>query len=108
MLPNVFACNENIFFKWIAPMSICASLLWCLGSLLLQNVFPWMFDEIHALRKFKDAAQLLAKKKDWPPLYDIAMLKNNKVFIWPFYSWLIISSDFFIQIFSFSIKISTL
>ncbi|XP_021613579.1 proline iminopeptidase isoform X2 [Manihot esculenta] len=44
-----------------------------------ENVFPWMFDEIHALRKFKDAAQLLAKKKDWPPLYDIAMLKNNKV-----------------------------
>ncbi|KAF2291178.1 hypothetical protein GH714_020535 [Hevea brasiliensis] len=44
-----------------------------------EMVFPWMFDEIHALKQFKDAAELLAEKKDWPPLYDIAVLKNNKV-----------------------------
>lgn len=43
-------------------------------------VFPWLFDEIHALRPFKEAAELLAKKKDWAPLYDIATLNNNKVF----------------------------
>lgn len=42
-------------------------------------IFPWMFDEIHALRPFKDAAHILADKEDWPPLYDIAALKNNKV-----------------------------
>ena len=47
--------------------------------LLLQMIFPWMFDEIHALRPFKDAAHILADKEDWPPLYDIAALKNNKV-----------------------------
>ncbi|KAF6157580.1 hypothetical protein GIB67_037153 [Kingdonia uniflora] len=44
-----------------------------------EMVFPWMFDEIHALKPFKDAAHLLAKKKDWPSLYDIAVLNNNKV-----------------------------
>ncbi|KAH8488739.1 hypothetical protein H0E87_024392 [Populus deltoides] len=44
-----------------------------------EMVFPWMFEEVHALRKFKDAAHLLAEKKDWPPLYDIAVLNNNKV-----------------------------
>ncbi|GFY97374.1 alpha/beta-Hydrolases superfamily protein [Actinidia rufa] len=44
-----------------------------------EMIFPWMFEEIHALRHFKDAAHLLAKKKDWPPLYDIASLNNNKV-----------------------------
>ncbi|XP_011023272.1 PREDICTED: uncharacterized protein LOC105124825 [Populus euphratica] len=44
-----------------------------------EMVFPWMFEEFHALRKFKDAAHLLAEKKDWPPLYDIAVLNNNKV-----------------------------
>ncbi|OVA16947.1 Alpha/beta hydrolase fold-1 [Macleaya cordata] len=44
-----------------------------------EMIFPWMFDEIHALRHFKDAAHLLAEKKDWPSLYDIAALKNNKV-----------------------------
>lgn len=48
-------------------------------SLLLQMIFPWMFEEIHALRPFKDAANLLAEKEDWPPLYDIDSLNNNKV-----------------------------
>lgn len=42
-------------------------------------IFPWLFDEVHALRPFKDAAQLLAEKKDWPSLYDIAALEDNKV-----------------------------
>ncbi|KAL5727237.1 hypothetical protein ACHQM5_000456 [Ranunculus cassubicifolius] len=44
-----------------------------------EMIFPWMFDEIHTLRPFKDAANLLAEKKDWPPLYDTAALNNNKV-----------------------------
>ncbi|XP_022980807.1 uncharacterized protein LOC111480091 isoform X1 [Cucurbita maxima] len=44
-----------------------------------EMIFPWMFDEIHALKPFKDVANILANKEDWPPLYDIAALKNNKV-----------------------------
>ncbi|KAL0805917.1 hypothetical protein Bca101_098408 [Brassica carinata] len=44
-----------------------------------EMIFPWMFDEIHALKPFKAAADLLAKKEDWPPLYDPATLKTNKV-----------------------------
>ncbi|XP_024989423.1 uncharacterized protein LOC112523959 [Cynara cardunculus var. scolymus] len=44
-----------------------------------EMVFPWMFDEIHALRPFKEAANLLAEKKDWPPLYNKTTLNNNKV-----------------------------
>ncbi|KAL6982060.1 hypothetical protein U1Q18_023676 [Sarracenia purpurea var. burkii] len=44
-----------------------------------EMIFPWMFEEICALRRFKDAAHLLAEKEDWPPLYDIASLNNNKV-----------------------------
>ncbi|KAL6493992.1 hypothetical protein OROGR_031901 [Orobanche gracilis] len=44
-----------------------------------EMIFPWQFEEIHALRPFKDAAHLLAEKKDWPPLYDVASLHNNKV-----------------------------
>ncbi|KAK6920066.1 Alpha/beta hydrolase fold-1 [Dillenia turbinata] len=48
-------------------------------SIYCQMIFPWMFDEIHALRNFKEAAHLLAEKKDWPPPYDVATLKNNKV-----------------------------
>ncbi|KAK7856123.1 proline iminopeptidase [Quercus suber] len=48
-------------------------------SIYCQMIFPWMFDEIHALTKFKDAAHILAEKQDWPPLYDTNMLNNNKV-----------------------------
>ncbi|CAL2240969.1 unnamed protein product [Prunus armeniaca] len=51
----------------------------CYISQLSNMIFPWMFDEIHALRKFKGAAHILAEKKDWPPLYDITALNNNKV-----------------------------
>lgn len=43
-------------------------------------IFPWMFDELHALRPLKEAAHLLAEKEDWPSLYDIATLKTNKVY----------------------------
>ncbi|KAL0428807.1 UNVERIFIED_CONTAM: Proline iminopeptidase [Sesamum radiatum] len=44
-----------------------------------EMIFPWLFDEIQALRPFKDAAHLLAEKMDWPPLYDVASLIDNKV-----------------------------
>ncbi|WOL00787.1 hypothetical protein Cni_G09500 [Canna indica] len=44
-----------------------------------EMIFPWMFDEIHALRHLKEAAHLLAEKEDWPPLYDISRLNKNKV-----------------------------
>lgn len=44
-----------------------------------ETVFPWMFDDFAALRPFKEAAELLAKKQDWPMLYDPAQLADNKV-----------------------------
>ncbi|KAH0467620.1 hypothetical protein IEQ34_002653 [Dendrobium chrysotoxum] len=44
-----------------------------------EMIFPWMFDEFHALKPFKEAAHLLAEKDDWPPLYDVKVLNNNKV-----------------------------
>ncbi|XP_031377419.1 uncharacterized protein LOC116192871 [Punica granatum] len=44
-----------------------------------EMIFPWMFDEIHALKPFKEAANILAEKKDWPPLYDKKSLNDNKV-----------------------------
>lgn len=43
-------------------------------------IFPWMFDEFHALKKLKAAAHILAEKEDWPPLYNINALHNNKVY----------------------------
>ncbi|KAG9445498.1 hypothetical protein H6P81_011626 [Aristolochia fimbriata] len=44
-----------------------------------EMIFPWMFDEIHALKPFKEAAHFLAMKNDWSPLYDVDSLNNNQV-----------------------------
>ncbi|CAN1160023.1 Proline iminopeptidase [Linum perenne] len=44
-----------------------------------EMVFPWMFDEYFALKKYKKVAELLAEKNDWPPLYDTDVLRCNKV-----------------------------
>jgi pimeloyl-ACP methyl ester carboxylesterase len=43
-----------------------------------EHVFPWMFDEIPALRPLRDAAGLLAER-DWPALYDPETLRHNQV-----------------------------
>ncbi|MDA0149070.1 alpha/beta fold hydrolase [Vibrio sp. LaRot3] len=44
-----------------------------------EMVFPWIFDQYTCLQSLKQAAELLAAKSDWTPLYDPAQLANNKV-----------------------------
>lgn len=44
-----------------------------------EMVFPWMFDQYVNLKPLKEAAELLASKDDWSPLYDESQLKDNKV-----------------------------
>ncbi|UCH26384.1 MAG: alpha/beta fold hydrolase [Trueperaceae bacterium] len=44
-----------------------------------EMIYPWMFDEIALLRPLKTAAEILATKEDWPPLYHIAQLAKNTV-----------------------------
>lgn len=44
-----------------------------------EMMFPWMFREIRALRPFAAAADLLAAKDDWRPLYDPDRLAANDV-----------------------------
>ena len=39
-----------------------------------EMVFPFMFDEIAALKPFKNVAEALAAKTDWPVLYDVDAL----------------------------------
>lgn len=48
----------------------------------MQMIFPWMFDEIYALRPLKEVAHLLHDAEDWPPLYDIDSLNYNQVLKW--------------------------
>ncbi|UQA96929.1 alpha/beta fold hydrolase [Streptomyces halobius] len=44
-----------------------------------EMIYPWMFREIGGLRPFADAADLLARRTDWPPLYDPQRLAANRV-----------------------------
>ncbi|TYB70156.1 alpha/beta hydrolase [Nonomuraea sp. PA05] len=44
-----------------------------------EMIYPWMFEEIRALRPFRDAVGLLAERDDWPPLYDLDRLAANDV-----------------------------
>ncbi|WP_326820706.1 alpha/beta fold hydrolase [Streptosporangium sp. NBC_01756] len=44
-----------------------------------EMIYPWMFDEIAALRPFKGAAEILAADDTWPDLYDPVRLAANRV-----------------------------
>ena len=44
-----------------------------------EMFYPWMFDEVRALRPFRGAAELLAAYDDWGPLYDLERLAANEV-----------------------------
>ena len=44
-----------------------------------EMVFPFMFDDIAALRPLKDVADALAAKTDWPALYDVDALARCDV-----------------------------
>ena len=44
-----------------------------------EMIYPWMFDEVRALRPFKSAVDVLAQRDDFPALYDPTRLFANDV-----------------------------
>ena len=44
-----------------------------------EMVYPWMFEDFAYLRPYKETADLLAKKADWGPLYNEAVLKGHNI-----------------------------
>jgi pimeloyl-ACP methyl ester carboxylesterase len=44
-----------------------------------EMIYPWMIDADPALRPLREAADLLAERDDWPPLYDPSRLAANDV-----------------------------
>jgi pimeloyl-ACP methyl ester carboxylesterase len=44
-----------------------------------EMIYPWMFEVDPALRPLRAAAELLADRDDWPPLYEPARLAANEV-----------------------------
>jgi pimeloyl-ACP methyl ester carboxylesterase len=51
------------------------------GRLLFtgEMIYPWMFQNDPVLAPLAEAAQLLAERDDWPPLYDASRLAANDV-----------------------------
>ncbi|WP_210493724.1 alpha/beta fold hydrolase [Patulibacter sp. SYSU D01012] len=44
-----------------------------------ETMFPWMFEELRALRPFRAAAEALAARESWPALYAPERLARNEV-----------------------------
>ena len=44
-----------------------------------EMIYPWMIDADPVLRPLREAADILAERDDWPPLYDPARLSANEV-----------------------------
>ena len=44
-----------------------------------EMLYPWMLDSYKALKPLKGAANILAKKNDWPMLYSEKKLRENQV-----------------------------
>jgi pimeloyl-ACP methyl ester carboxylesterase len=44
-----------------------------------EMIYPWMIDADPVLRPLREAAELLAERDDWPPLYDPSRLAANEV-----------------------------
>lgn len=44
-----------------------------------EMIYPWMLEEIAALRPFRAAADALAAREEWPDLYDLDVLARNEV-----------------------------
>ncbi len=44
-----------------------------------EMIYPWMMDADPVLRPLREAADILAERDDWPPLYDPTRLAANEV-----------------------------
>jgi len=44
-----------------------------------EMIYPWMIDADPVLRPLREAADILAERDDWPPLYDSTRLAANEV-----------------------------
>ncbi|GII99997.1 prolyl aminopeptidase 2 [Sediminihabitans luteus] len=44
-----------------------------------EATFPWMVEQVRALRPFRGVAEALAARTEWPALYDLEVLAANEV-----------------------------
>ncbi len=75
--PLYAVMHESIYSQG-APTNWAAARLAPDLPLTGEMIYPWMFDEIRALRPFRETAECLAQMT-WPTLYDPARLATNEV-----------------------------
>lgn len=46
-----------------------------------EMIYPWMFEQYATLKPLKEAAEILARKDNWPQLYDLDVLSKNQVLV---------------------------
>jgi pimeloyl-ACP methyl ester carboxylesterase len=44
-----------------------------------EMIYPWMFESYGQLAPLREAADILARRADWAPLYDVERLRGNEV-----------------------------
>ena len=62
-------------FQEFAPRVTGSNPLYFTGEM----IYPWMIDADPVLRPLREAADILAERDDWPPLYDPTRLAANEV-----------------------------
>ena len=62
-------------FKEFDPQATGTDPLYFTGEM----IYPWMIDADPVLRPLREAADILAERDDWPPLYDSTRLAANEV-----------------------------
>jgi pimeloyl-ACP methyl ester carboxylesterase len=87
--PLFAALHESIYAqgratRWAAQRVLeeHPDLAYALGGTLRftgEMIYPWMFEDLSDLRPLRDAAELLARRDDWPTLYDLDRLAANDV-----------------------------
>jgi pimeloyl-ACP methyl ester carboxylesterase len=83
MQESIYASGTRPATAWAAERQRAAHPAFAPGArpLLLtgEMMYPWMFDQIRLLRPFRGAVEELARRDDWPELYDTARLAANEV-----------------------------
>ena len=83
-LHELIYCDGNRKSNWAAERCMAEDPRFALDNeeficLRGECVRSGMFDDYAMLRPFKEAAEILAQKEDWPALYDFEQLAQNKV-----------------------------
>ncbi|MDR2379686.1 MAG: alpha/beta hydrolase [Bifidobacteriaceae bacterium] len=79
----IYGCEDNGPINWAAHQELARHPEFAPEARPLlftgEMTFPWMFDEVRALRPFKAAVEALMRREQWPKVYRPEFLASNTV-----------------------------